>query len=818
MKRILLCSAAMTIAFAAPLQSQPIPQSRAGATPPSFQQMLQQQQQQQAEREANDRAQVERDLARMTPEAREQYQEYARERVQNAMDQVDLGAVDRGIRRDVERNGGNLERTLGGNDVLINDPARSISNQQFGQEGARGITDTANTNIQATRDVIQTSRPLIVKMAEAGADVARERQRLILESNPNMSQVERDRLRYETDQAINAARNINQRLDEADFRMRDQQQRVRESEDRIAAAMERMANEQGQNPATWQIQAPVQQQTRPRPLPLPPIGANLPPVPPPAVSPPADLPQSPPPTTAGGTRRPVQRGQVPSGDPYAGLRVPRSQGGTGAETPQSRAAAERQRQQQADAASRQQAEANAERTERSRQAAMDRAQAENEEADRIFGAAEREREARAAREQAEFEEWLQRQVRPGNVGGGFVDWEPGSPLEEQMAGGDWPDFELPDLDTPEPDPWQSFELGGTIIVAELVPIYDGYDWLNAPVGSSGRSLSAAGTSLSSAGTSLSAAGTSLSAMGSMTPSSAPTGMLVDWGGLDLAGDPVRWSNGGRPPPGSYAEMLAQLNEPRPSLLNTNPWADQPWATSNHDLASALFGPLWSDRPYQVRPDPYGRRGRSSGGPEVANLFDTDLDIYLRVLGSEFDYVRQLLVNDHRGLDRMLAQPFNVLLTWGANANDLDLHMTGPLVNSSDRFHIYYAARGELDGQPFAELIKDCICTSGSEVILTSALNTGSGVYRVSVFNFGDQSATSTNLADESQAVLRIVRGGTAVSVGNGTTINGGVTLLTVGVPSGQPGNTWVAAEVDPNNGSITAPGMINTSSGSANVE
>lgn len=809
MKRILLCSTAMTIILAASLQAQPIPQPRMG----TFQQMVQEQQRQQAEREANDRAQVERDLARMTPEAREQYQQYARDRVQEAVNRVDVGTMGQELRRDLERNGGNIARTMGGNDVFINDPARSMSNQQFGQESARGVTYTINTAIQIDRDVIYTARPLVVEMSQAGADIARERQRLLLESNPNMSQVERDRLRYETQQMTHAANHINQRLDEADFRMRDQQQRVRESEDRIAAAMERIANEQGQNPATWQARPAAQPPPRPRPLPPPPIADNLPPAPAPAA-----LPQSPRPTAAGGTRHPVQRGQVPSGDPYEGLRVPRSQGGTGAETPQSRAAADRQRQQQAEAARRQQAEANAERTERHRQEAMDRARAENEEADRIFGAAERERAARAAREQAELDEWLLRQARPGNVGGGFVDWEPGSPFEEQMAGSDWPDFELPELVMPEPDPWQSFELGGTIIVAELVPIYDGYDWFNAPVGSSGRSLSAAGTSLSSAGTSLSAAGTSLSAMGSITPSSAPVGMRVDWGGLDLAGDPVRWSNGGQPPAGSYAEMLAQLNDPRPSLLNTNPWADPPWATSYHDLASTLFGPLWSDQPYQVRPDPHGRRGRSSGGPEMANLFDTDLDIFLRILGSEFDYVRQVLVNDHRGLDRMLAQPFNVLLTWGANANDLDLHMTGPLAASTDRFHIYYAARGQLDGQPFAELIKDCICTSGSEVVLTSALNTGSGVYRVSVFNYGDQSDTSTNLADASQAVLRIVRGGTAVSTGNGTTINGGVTLLTVGVPSGQPGNTWVAAEVDPNNGSITSPGIINSSSGSANVQ
>ena len=166
---------------------------------------------------------------------------------------------------------------------------------------------------------------------------------------------------------------------------------------------------------------------------------------------------------------------------------------------------------------------------------------------------------------------------------------------------------------------------------------------------------------------------------------------------------------------------------------------------------------------------------------------------------------------------MLAQPFNVLLTWGAGAYDLDLHMTGPLPATTDRFHIYYAAQGNLTTAPFAQLIRDCICNSGSEVILTSALTRNSGVYRVSVFNFGDQSASSLNLANLSQATIQIVRGGTAVSVGNGTTIEGGRTLLTVRPPASQSGNTWVAAEINPSNGRISAPGAIVQSGSSDGV-
>jgi hypothetical protein len=57
-----------------------------------------------------------------------------------------------------------------------------------------------------------------------------------------------------------------------------------------------------------------------------------------------------------------------------------------------------------------------------------------------------------------------------------------------------------------------------------------------------------------------------------------------------------------------------------------------------------------------------------------------------------------------------------------------------------------------------------------------------------------------------------------VSVGSGTTIDGGVTLLTVSVPQGQAGNTWVAAEINPNNGTITSPGVIVNTQGSGNVD
>ena len=105
----------------------------------------------------------------------------------------------------------------------------------------------------------------------------------------------------------------------------------------------------------------------------------------------------------------------------------------------------------------------------------------------------------------------------------------------------------------------------------------------------------------------------------------------------------------------------------------------------------------------------------------------------------------------------------VVLTWGAGAFDVDLHMTGPSGNNDNsRFHIFYAATGSLDALPSAQLIRDCICRSGSEVILTTRLNQG-GVYRISAFNFGNQSTTSTELSTNADLRLLIVRGGAAVT-------------------------------------------------------
>ena len=97
------------------------------------------------------------------------------------------------------------------------------------------------------------------------------------------------------------------------------------------------------------------------------------------------------------------------------------------------------------------------------------------------------------------------------------------------------------------------------------------------------------------------------------------------------------------------------------------------------LAGAGPGAWRPTRPQTIA-DPTGALSQfTQGGQLVGFLSDLTQDELIRVLTQ----------NGGAGLDRFLAQPFNVLLTWGPGAFDIDLHMTGPN-GSGDCFHIYYA--------------------------------------------------------------------------------------------------------------------------------
>jgi hypothetical protein len=156
------------------------------------------------------------------------------------------------------------------------------------------------------------------------------------------------------------------------------------------------------------------------------------------------------------------------------------------------------------------------------------------------------------------------------------------------------------------------------------------------------------------------------------------------------------------------------------------------------------------------------------------------------------------------------------VSWGPGAFDLDLHATGPTGISGQRFHVFFASTGSLTAQPFTLLHQDCICSNGSEAITIQQINQG-GVYRFSVFNFGNQSTTGTNLSNQSGAVFRFVQGGTVVNLSQGSTITGGTTLATIAIPTGQAGNTWVVGEYDPATNTFRATNTITNATSSSAV-
>jgi hypothetical protein len=169
---------------------------------------------------------------------------------------------------------------------------------------------------------------------------------------------------------------------------------------------------------------------------------------------------------------------------------------------------------------------------------------------------------------------------------------------------------------------------------------------------------------------------------------------------------------------------------------------------------------------------------------------------------------------------LLTTPFFIQIMWGLGGVDLDLHLTGPLDNS--RFHVYYANPGSLTAQPYALLGQDYTSVGGSEVISVGKLNLG-GVYRASVYNYGDPSFTSTNLSTTSGVSMQVIKGGNIVNTpagGGGTsqTISGGKVLANLTPTAGLPGNTWRAVEINPANGQINKVNQILNSANSGSVQ
>jgi hypothetical protein len=115
-----------------------------------------------------------------------------------------------------------------------------------------------------------------------------------------------------------------------------------------------------------------------------------------------------------------------------------------------------------------------------------------------------------------------------------------------------------------------------------------------------------------------------------------------------------------------------------------------------------------------------------------------------------------------------------VLSWGAAPMDLDAHLTGPVPNSANRFHVYWLIPGSLTLSPFAQLDIDQQFGFGPETITIA--QQFAGVYRYYVNNFSLESPLKSSKA--------------RVDVYQGST------LVRQYFPPQQDGSYWTVFEID----------------------
>jgi len=91
--------------------------------------------------------------------------------------------------------------------------------------------------------------------------------------------------------------------------------------------------------------------------------------------------------------------------------------------------------------------------------------------------------------------------------------------------------------------------------------------------------------------------------------------------------------------------------------------------------------------------------------------------------------------------------WRIVLSWGANPDDLDSHLTGPLTGSASRFHVYYSSKGSLVASPFAQLDVDETEGYGPETITIAQQIAGTYRYYVHKYSGTGDIKTSTARVD-----------------------------------------------------------------------
>jgi hypothetical protein len=138
----------------------------------------------------------------------------------------------------------------------------------------------------------------------------------------------------------------------------------------------------------------------------------------------------------------------------------------------------------------------------------------------------------------------------------------------------------------------------------------------------------------------------------------------------------------------------------------------------------------------------------------------------------------------------------VVLTWGATPDDLDSHLTGPILDSSQRFHVYYGEdclpqgscsidnNGNRIPGPNTYALLDHDDTSSFGPETTTIVHQLGGVYRFSVHDFTNSDSASSLALSNSGAQVQVFQGNSLVQ--------------TFSIRTNQVGTLWTVFELNGN--------------------
>jgi hypothetical protein len=151
----------------------------------------------------------------------------------------------------------------------------------------------------------------------------------------------------------------------------------------------------------------------------------------------------------------------------------------------------------------------------------------------------------------------------------------------------------------------------------------------------------------------------------------------------------------------------------------------------------------------------------------------------------------------------------------SSLNNLDAHLNGPDGNGGI-FHVFHGSSNLLPAAEGARLEIDnidCLSTCKTEVITIDQFNQNENLkdeYRISLFNIDEFSqefptSDSSIFFNAADITMRINQGGTLQRLSNGAAriINGTNILSLTPVEASGIGNTWIAANINPQTGAVT---------------